>query len=283
MSDSVSNVFNATILDAVNFHCDIFNIVQRRTVKDYELDISIAGNRTIRINNNEYSPITGTVIFRRPGDIVESKGTYSIKGLTLDFSNRTDTPDHYDRNLVGEFQYISDNYLLSLIPECFTVSNLNNLIRIFDLIYITQLDKSKSTYCSILIDELFFSLISEIYHQNAISYDGYSECGNITKICNYIHENLKNNISIDMLAKHVNLSPNYLIRIFKKSMKTTPQEYIINERLVFSKVLLSQTDLKINYIADQCGFNDTSYFSYVFKKHFNYTAREYREMKQKNK
>lgn len=269
--------FDSQILQAVNFSYNYKDIPCRRITKDYELDFVIDGNRIIKINGNKYFPISGSVILRRPGDIAESVGTYTIKALTLDFQNNQKTqPTPYDRENIGNIQIAYNNPLLDLIPECFQVSNFNNLIKIFDLIYTLYRNPKQKEYCNILLNKLFFSIITEVYHQKSIPFASSYEENAVDKVCNYIHENINDDLSLKALAQFANISPNYLIKLFKKELKTTPQEYIIKERLNLSKILISETNLKIKDIATQCGFNDSSYFTQVFKTYFNLTPVEYR-------
>ena len=65
--------------------------------------------------------------------------------------------------------------------------------------------------------------------------------------------------------------------MFKKVANVTPNEYLISIRISNAKQLLSESNLSVAQIAEMCGFNDASYFSYYFKKTFGITPREYKE------
>ena len=56
-------------------------------------------------------------------------------------------------------------------------------------------------------------------------------------------------------------------------------EYIAQVRVQHAKELLVYTDKSIGQISDETGFQDSSYFSVVFKKYENVTPGEYRKIK----
>ena len=98
----------------------------------------------------------------------------------------------------------------------------------------------------------------------------------IEEIKNYIKQNLKENLKLIELAKKVNLSPYYFSRLFKKVTNKNFHEFINNERIEEAKKLLKNTNYPISTIAYDLGFNDSNYFSVVFKKFTGKTPKEYR-------
>ncbi len=81
------------------------------------------------------------------------------------------------------------------------------------------------------------------------------------------------------IAFEVNLSPYYFLRVFKKSMRETPLNYLIQFRLNESKNLLYNTDLSISEIGFKCGFNSESHFITTFKKNTMLTPSQFRRIK----
>lgn len=73
---------------------------------------------------------------------------------------------------------------------------------------------------------------------------------------------------ISAFAKRNGLSPTYFIRLFKQHTSLTPKQYILRLRMEKAKQLLSVTDMKINEVARECGFESPLYFSKLFHKHF---------------
>lgn len=96
------------------------------------------------------------------------------------------------------------------------------------------------------------------------------------KIIKYINTYYSENISLKDVAKVVNLNPNYISQVFKKSAGTTFSHYLTNLRITQAKKLLTTTSISINEISMQSGFNDYFYFLKTFKKYTGKTPSEYR-------
>jgi two-component system response regulator YesN len=95
--------------------------------------------------------------------------------------------------------------------------------------------------------------------------------------CEYIHKNYQEqDISLHSVAKAVNISPNYFSSLFSKEIGETFTNYITRIRVDNAKNLLKTTKMRTSEIAYEVGYNDTHYFSYVFRKNTGMTPKEYR-------
>lgn len=93
----------------------------------------------------------------------------------------------------------------------------------------------------------------------------------------YIRQNFcSEEISLNMVAASVNLSPNHFSTIFSQEMGQTFIEYLTFVRMEKAKELLRNSNMKTSDIAFQVGYRDAHYFSYIFKKTQECTPREYR-------
>jgi AraC-like DNA-binding protein len=99
------------------------------------------------------------------------------------------------------------------------------------------------------------------------------------EILSYIHTNYKEKITIDKIAKHVNISRSECFRCFKRFMNKKPVEYINEYRLMKAAKLLRETDKSIASIYTECGYESASYFAKIFKKIYSMTPLEYRKLK----
>ena len=99
----------------------------------------------------------------------------------------------------------------------------------------------------------------------------------VHKAQDYIHKNYqKPNITLHLVAKEVNISPNYFSMLFSQETGETFISYITRTRLEQAKVLLKTTKMRTADIAYSVGYNDTRYFSYVFKRNVGMTPKEFR-------
>ena len=83
-------------------------------------------------------------------------------------------------------------------------------------------------------------------------------------------------ISLHSVAKEVSISPNHFSTIFSQETGETFIGYITRIRLEQAKVLLKTTQMRTSDIGYEVGYNDTHYFSHVFKKHTGMTPTEFR-------
>lgn len=92
----------------------------------------------------------------------------------------------------------------------------------------------------------------------------------------YIEKNYQNpHLSNEILAKECNISEIYFRKLFSAQFKLTPKQFIIDIRLQRAKQLLSEGILKINSIAEQCGFSNPYHFCRIFKERIGITPTEY--------
>ncbi|MBQ7096898.1 MAG: helix-turn-helix transcriptional regulator [Clostridia bacterium] len=88
----------------------------------------------------------------------------------------------------------------------------------------------------------------------------------------YINAHL-DNVSVESLCEHLNLSRTALYNIFRIKTGQGVASFIRNKQLENAKKLLADTDLSISEISARCGFSDYNYFSRVFKNKYGVSAR----------
>ena len=106
--------------------------------------------------------------------------------------------------------------------------------------------------------------------------------GQLKQAVGYIDANFQcEDISLNRVAKEVNISPNYLSAVFSQEMGTTFVEYLTAKRMEKARELLRTSDLRSGEIALAVGYKDSHYFSFLFKKTQGCTPRDYRSGKGK--
>lgn len=92
----------------------------------------------------------------------------------------------------------------------------------------------------------------------------------------YITRNFDSLNSIEFVADSCNISKQHLCRLFKKYHNCTALHYLHKLKINRIAVLLLETNLPINEIASNFSYQDSFYFSKVFKKYYGISPREYR-------
>ena len=99
----------------------------------------------------------------------------------------------------------------------------------------------------------------------------------ISKVFDYIKKNIDNpDLRIDSFSQDVGMSRVQFYRKIKSITGKTPSSLILEIRMNAASDLIKKTDLNINEIAYQVGFNDSSYFGKCFKSYFGVTPSEYK-------
>ena len=84
------------------------------------------------------------------------------------------------------------------------------------------------------------------------------------------------NLMLQDVAKAVGMSNSRFSTVFSQQTGQTFTEYLIYLRLNKAKEMLRTTGIKSSQIARESGYNDSHYFSYIFKKNVGITPSEYR-------
>lgn len=82
--------------------------------------------------------------------------------------------------------------------------------------------------------------------------------------------------SIDEICKRLNISSTYFHRIYFAAFGTTFRQDVISSRIALAEKLLVNTGMTVGSIAEQCGYDNDSYFMRQFKQHRGYTPSEFR-------
>lgn len=75
-----------------------------------------------------------------------------------------------------------------------------------------------------------------------------------------------NNLNVKLISDQIGLTPNYISQIFKKETGLTITKYITETRINAAKELLKDSNFKVFEVAEMVGFDNSYYFSTVFKK-----------------
>lgn len=98
----------------------------------------------------------------------------------------------------------------------------------------------------------------------------------VGRIIRIIRERYMENLTIGMIADEVFVTQNYICLIFKREMGMTLNNYLTKVRMEKACSLLEETMLKVWQIAQMTGYENTHYFSTVFKKHMGMQPQQYR-------
>ncbi|MBW8308897.1 MAG: AraC family transcriptional regulator [Candidatus Paracaedibacteraceae bacterium] len=226
--------------------------------------------------------------------ILSGKGTLSYKGKKYElekssyafidckepYSHQSSDNDPWELFWVHFNGYPLESYYDYYMKRIgFPVSKTEN-----PAYYIETLEKifsnsnGKSTDNELISSSLLNNLVTTIISSkvtNSLTPD--KDNNKMFQIMEFINQNYKTKINLDMLSTNFYISKYHLSREFKKNYGVTITYYIINKRITYAKGLLRFTNLQISEIARTCGIEDNSYFNKQFIKIEGMTATEYRK------
>ena len=105
----------------------------------------------------------------------------------------------------------------------------------------------------------------------------------IRNAVSYMKENYRREISVQELSALANMSESNFYAVFKKQMGFSPIAYLNNYRLSIAADKLIDTADTVSEISYSVGIGDPLYFSKLFKKTYDMTPREYRQVYQRKR
>ena len=233
--------------------------------EECELIKIIKGNFELKINTNIYSLKEGDVVFINSGEIhsgIPKSCIYECLVFDISFLKRErsftnsflNSLINFEKEIKVLYTY-EDKAILEIISEIFKIIKEKKSgydMKLFGLFY----------YFLGLIEEkdLFNTKIN-------ISHNNKKKILQLKKILTLIQKKYMYNLTLEDLSTSVNMNTNYFCKFFKELTNKTPMEYLNYYRVECAKEKLKESNLSITEIAYDCGFNDISYFTKVFKKY----------------
>lgn len=98
------------------------------------------------------------------------------------------------------------------------------------------------------------------------------------KMLAFIHKHYEQDIGLSQIAKAANIGQRECLRCFQRAIQAAPMQYVQKYRVMQAAAMLARNRVySIADIAGACGFDSPSHFSFVFKRFFLCTPREYRQ------
>ena len=219
----------------------------------------------------------GHLVYVPAGTPYKLKGQY-LRLVVITFDPTADNPEPEERiKPVAVLEY--DESLLHSVKD---LAPLDRMIHIEDmeserdtfLGLVSLFTSAEGTYRaqgSAILKQILLKVI-ETVDENALP------ARMVEALDNYIRENAGDDISNTEIGAIFGYHPFYISKVLKDRKGTTLRQYIIAYRLKLAKKLLDESGKSVNEIAEECGFNDPSYFTKTFKSAFGMTPKEYRNL-----
>lgn len=189
----------------------------------------------------------------------------AVGKLAFDLKRSELTDQNYVKNIYIELNTMLESIYRKIVLDAGVADNMrsNGWLEVLGYSTLEEIEKWFD-----LRLKSFFDSLEEMESEDAKIYE----------IKNFIGKHYSNkDISLKMIADHVQLSPNYMCKVFKSKTGWTVNDYITHVRLEKAGVLLKNSRMKIYEVADATGFENPNYFAKLFKNFYGKTPSEYKE------
>lgn len=105
---------------------------------------------------------------------------------------------------------------------------------------------------------------------------GTGRYGLVYSIIGFLHAHYQEELSLDELAQRFYVNKYSLCSLFREATGTTPNQYLIQCRLLKAKELLIN-GLPVESVCVQAGYNNLSHFSRAFKQHVGISPKQFQQ------
>ncbi|KEO75381.1 helix-turn-helix domain-containing protein [Anditalea andensis] len=155
---------------------------------------------------------------------------------------------------------------------------LNDIINRFVQIGLNDVTKEKDIIASLALKE-FLIRLSQTQARDMLekTYKQLAGSNRLAYVADYIKNNIRENLSLDILSKKACLSKNHFSRSFKNELGVSPTEYVLKERLKLARKYLLSTENRVQEVCFMAGFKNITYFIRAFKQEFGITPKAFRK------
>lgn len=135
--------------------------------------------------------------------------------------------------------------------------------------------RSFLTPFSYILEKLYL-ISKQIVEQKNFNPSPYRDL--YVKILNLLYENFTDNDCTKAIAEKLGYSISHIRYVFKNQNGTSLYNFILTLKLKKAENLLKNSSIPITLVSDLSGFNDSNYFSTVYKKVYGVSPEKYRKL-----
>lgn len=219
----------------------------------FELEIVLGGEGAHIYNNTNYTLSSGSIYLMSHYDFHEFFAKEDMQIIKLQF-NENVLPSE-----LNDFLFLSHNRFCCAVDK----NEIQHIIKLFSIIKCEE--QRRGLFSEMLIKNLIAEIIITVIRNSSPNENAVTP-SLLQNAVAYIRNNFREPLSLKSLAKHCNVTPNYLGFQFTKKMGISFSDYLNTVRLRYACNLLDNTDLSVKEIAFASGYNSVEHFGYTFKK-----------------
>lgn len=241
--------------------------------KGCDYAFQLGGNKDIQAEEVKHNTVDPFPDVPNVGRIIKSISTFDKKAIRQDFKELAD-----EIRQTGHNSYLYTHMLVSVV-----YGEIVKLLQDINCPIENILENPTGDYREILACTTLDDMFQELY------------CF-VAKICDFLERNMAANksvaerakvyieahyadsgLTLDQVANAMGISPNYFSSLFKQSTNSSFINYLTNVRIGHAREMLKTGRYKTYEVAMQCGYDNPTYFSTIFKRQTGMPPSEYRE------
>lgn len=245
----------------------------------YVLVFFTHGTGTHEIDFNRFLIQAGSVFVLQPGQMHHWSLSEDIEGYIVFFSKEIHNLYFGQKNIEDYPFYSKVNALSEIILD---FDALKTVRTFFDILILesNQNEWYKQDKILNLLDLIHIELARK--YSASSKYETHSYNTKLNHFGLVLEQKYKVEKAPFYYAKALHITLKHLNRITKEILNKTTTEVITDRILLEAKRMLMEKKFSINEIAFELGYEDSSYFSRLFKKHAGITASEFRLQREKS-
>ena len=237
----------------------------------YQLHVILSGKGVLSVDGNKQELHFGQMFITKPGEDTwyqaDENDPWAYCWMTFDGNNAFRYAESAGfRNGVNWIDcHVDEERFYNLVKRILDQPELtlaNDLMRMGLLM----------EYIGLAIESNYKSekVVRREYEYTTDVYVGYA--------VNFMQSNYAS-VKVSDVARYIGIHRSYLTNIFKKKMGISPQEYLMQCKLKKSCELLLETQMPIQEISQQVGYDNPLTFSKIFKNFYGVSPKNYRTQK----
>ncbi len=235
----------------------------------------ISGRRIFHKSDKNWELKEGSCVFVKNGTIISEKPKDEDWCVMVFF-----LPDFFLKQLITENRYsLLPNNSMDAEDEMIIPLDVNELSKSFFismLPYFTQTPPPPENLIELKFKELILSLLANVKNGHFLKYLDNLNKGRTFSLQEIMYNNYSFNLSIEEYAKLACRSVPTFKREFKRIFNDSPAKWVMKQRLNLASRLLENSKLSISEIGYECGFENQTHFSRVFKEKIGIAPLQFR-------
>lgn len=143
--------------------------------------------------------------------------------------------------------------------------------------YFSSQQKPADSLLTLKLKELIINVLSSPHNPNLAAYFQSLACSDKPALREIMEKNFCYNLTLEEFARLCHRSLSSFKREFMECFGASPGRWLQQKRLDYSSVLLMNSHKSISQIVFECGFENLSHYSKVFKKKFGLSPQGFRQ------